>query len=65
MFAKNAIFAQACRICPSVLYFPEVGQIQNMEIITFDLAHAKYNKSLYKSVQVLIIVLKYKYKYSN
>ena len=29
VFAKSAIFAQVCYIFQSVLYFPEVGQIQH------------------------------------
>ena len=32
VFAKSAIFAQVCYICPSVLYFPEVWQIQHSAI---------------------------------
>ena len=52
---------QVCCICLSVLYFPELGQIQhicafevyNIEIkvhFPFDLTHTKYNKALYPGV---------------
>ena len=34
VFAKSAIFAQVCYICPSVLYFPEVGKIQHGAMLT-------------------------------